>query len=133
MSASAGEGQGPRPAFRSFDAEEFRRTPSWIQLAGILTGNGGGFAIYGPRGSGTSWLMLRAVHGATEEGGIGLWFPCPSNHDASKLLSALSDNLASAVERRFAAHARQADPLGWQIAVGGLAIILFLAQLASSV
>jgi hypothetical protein len=133
MSASAGEGQGPRPAFRSFDAEEFRRTPSWIQLAGILTGNGGAFAIYGPRGSGTSWLMLRAVHGATEEGGIGLWFPCPSNHDASELLSALSDNLASAVERRFAGDARQADTRGWQIAVGGLAIILFLAQLASSV
>jgi hypothetical protein len=133
MSASAGEGQGPRPAFRSFDAEEFRPTPSWIQLADILTGNGGAFAIYGPRGSGTSWLMLRAIHGATEEGGIGLWFPCPGNHDASELLSALADNLASAVERRFAGDARPADTRGWPIAVGGLAIILFLAQLASSV
>jgi hypothetical protein len=124
-----GKARGRAPHF-AFDAEEFRPTPSWIQLSDILTGNGGAFAIYGPRGSGTSWLMLRAIHGATEESGIGLWFPCPSNHDASELLSALADNLASAVERRFAGDARPADARGWPLAVGGLAIILFLAQLA---
>jgi hypothetical protein len=46
--------------------------------------------------------MLRAIHRSDEKGGLGLWFPCPSEYLASDFLSALSDNLANAVERRFA-------------------------------
>src|SRR5262249_13183424 len=50
---------------------------------------------------GKSWLMLRAVEEATRDKGMGLWFPFPSDYDPSAFLSALSDNLASAVERRY--------------------------------
>jgi hypothetical protein len=45
--------------------------------------------------------MMRAISEANDKGGLGLWFPCPSRYDASTFLSALSDNLANAVERRF--------------------------------
>jgi hypothetical protein len=67
----------------------------------VLDGNGGAFGLYGPRGSGKSWLMRRAIHEADSRGGMGLWFPCPSDYDPSDFLSSLSDNLANAVEHRF--------------------------------
>jgi hypothetical protein len=45
--------------------------------------------------------MMRAISRANSSGGIGLWFPCPSRYDANEFLSALSDNLANEVERRY--------------------------------
>jgi hypothetical protein len=45
--------------------------------------------------------MMLAITKANESHGLGLWFPCPSQYDSTEFLSALSDNLASAVERRF--------------------------------
>lgn len=90
-----------RTLFRSYSAEAFCPTAAWLRLAHILTGNGGAFGLYGPRGSGKSWLMLRAVEDAIRDKGMGLWFPFPSDYDPSAFLSALSDNLASAVERRY--------------------------------
>lgn len=45
--------------------------------------------------------MLNAIEQANRAAGMGLWFPCPSEYDATAFLSALSDNLASEVERRF--------------------------------
>jgi hypothetical protein len=89
------------PVFRAFSAAEFRHTSSWGRLERILRGNGGCYGLFGPRGSGKSWLMMRAISEANGNNGLGLWFPCPSRYDASTFLSALSDNLASAVERRF--------------------------------
>jgi len=90
-----------RTLFRSYSAEAFFPTTTWLRLEHILTGNGGAYGLYGPRGSGKSWLMLRAVEEATRDKGMGLWFPFPSDYDPSAFLSALSDNLASAVERRY--------------------------------
>jgi hypothetical protein len=90
----------PSTPFRSFAAEDFCITASWLRLARILTGNGGCYGLYGPRGAGKSWLMLKAIEQANENG-VGLWFPCPSEYDAMPFLSMLSDNLASVVERRF--------------------------------
>src|SRR6266536_2201583 len=90
-----------RPVFRAFSIDEFRETSSWRRLARILTGNGGSYGLFGPRGSGKSWLMMRAIYEANNSGGLGLWFPCPSKYDSNAFLSALSDNLANAVERRF--------------------------------
>lgn len=90
-----------QPVFRAFSMDEFRNTSSWDRLARILRGNGGCYGLFGPRGSGKSWLMMRAISEANCKGGLGLWFPCPSRYDASAFLSALSDNLANAVERRF--------------------------------
>lgn len=97
---SVPQGSEP-PVFRAFSAAEFRNTSSWERLARILRGNGGCYGLFGPRGSGKSWLMMRAISEANENNGLGLWFPCPSRYDASTFLSALSDNLANAVERRF--------------------------------
>jgi KAP family P-loop domain len=45
--------------------------------------------------------MHKAIERARSQAGIGLWFPCPAEDDTAAFLSALSDNLASEVERRF--------------------------------
>jgi hypothetical protein len=90
-----------QPVFRSFSVKDFVETPSWQHLERVLTGNGGSYGLFGPRGSGKSWLMMRAITKATESRGLGLWFPCPSKYNSTDFLSALSDNLANAVERRF--------------------------------
>jgi hypothetical protein len=87
--------------FRTFSPRDFRPTPSWYRLSRILEGNGGCYGLYGPRGSGKSWLMLAAIDYAYKNQGMGLWFPSPSEYDANAFLSSLSDNLANAVERRF--------------------------------
>lgn len=72
--------------------------PGWKRLSRVLDSNGGAFGVYGPRGSGKTWAMMRAVDLAGELGGTGLWFPCPSEYaEASEFLSALADNLASVV------------------------------------
>jgi hypothetical protein len=57
--------------------------------------------LYGPRGSGKSRLMLRAIEHAESETGMGLLFSCPAEYETVAFLSALCDNLASAVEKRF--------------------------------
>jgi hypothetical protein len=56
------------------------------------------YGLYGPRGSGKSWLMRRAITEATAAGGTGLWFPCPSGYEPTAFLSMLADTLASQVE-----------------------------------
>jgi len=87
--------------FRSYDAEEFLETPSWRHLRTIIaTGNGGVYGLYGPRGSGKSWLMHRAITEASRAGGTGLWFPCPSGYEPTAFLSMLASTLASQVEAR---------------------------------
>jgi KAP family P-loop domain len=90
-----------QPVFRAFSISEFHETPSWRRLVRILTSNGGSYGLYGPRGSGKTWLMMRAITEANSNGGLGLWFPCPSRYGSDAFLSTLSDNLASAVENRF--------------------------------
>lgn len=92
---------GRHQVFRSFSVGDFVETESWKHLDRVLAGNGGSYGLFGPRGSGKSWLMMRAITQANDSRGLGLWFPCPAQYDATDFLSALSDNLASAVERRF--------------------------------
>lgn len=85
--------------FRAYDAGEFLETSTWQRLRTIIaTGNGGVYGLYGPRGSGKSWLMHRAITEAAAAGGIGLWFPCPSGYEPTAFLSMLADTLASQVE-----------------------------------
>ena len=93
--------QKAETGFRAYSPEEFCPTPSWRRLEEILTGNGGCYGLYGPRGAGKSWLMLNAINRANHNEGMGLWYPSPSEYDANAFLSTLSDNLANAVERRF--------------------------------
>ncbi|HEX3963816.1 MAG TPA: P-loop NTPase fold protein [Trebonia sp.] len=94
--------QAPETIHRSYSDAVFVHTPGWTELGRVLEGTGGAYGLYGPRGSGKSWAMMRAVRLADREGGMGLWFPCPSEYtEAAEFLSALADNLASTVEERF--------------------------------
>jgi len=98
---SAGNHSVGQTVFRNFCLLDFRATESWRWLKEIIDGNGGCFGLYGPRGSGKSWLMHRAIVEVERKGGLGLWFPCPRKYDASDFLLTLTDNLANAVERRL--------------------------------
>lgn len=118
--------------FRSYSDDTFSLTPGWQRLAHVLTGDGGAYGLYGPRGSGKSWLMLRAIRQADRAGGMGLWFPCPSEYaDASEFLSALSDNLANAVEQRYIRNDRWRAATRWL--QRGLAIVVAVPVVAAVV
>jgi hypothetical protein len=74
----------PKPAdsvFRAFAEPHFRKSRSWFRLESYLATNGGCYGIAGPRGVGKSWHMLLAVEWVREQGGIGVWFPSPSEYD----------------------------------------------------
>ena len=120
--------------FRSYSDDMFCPTPGWQRLADILTGNGGAYGLYGPRGSGKSWLMLRAIRQVELAGGMGLWFPCPSEYsEAAEFLSALSDNLANEVERRLIRENAGRAVVRWLQGVLALAVAVgVLAEVVSS-
>lgn len=86
---------------RSFSVASFRETPTWQRLQPLLR-EGGSYGLAGPRGAGKSWLMRMAVVQAQAEGGVGLYFPCPSQYDADSFLASLSDTLATEVHRHLA-------------------------------
>ena len=104
-STTIADAGGNQPAeltvFRNFRIQDFRPTESWEWLRKTIHDSGGCFGLYGPRGSGKSWLMHRAIAEVEKNGGLGLWFPCPRKYDATDFLLTLTDNLAIAVERRF--------------------------------
>jgi hypothetical protein len=106
--------------FRSFTIEDFQTTASWQRLAHILSGNGGCYGLYGPRGAGKSWLMLKAIKEANNRKGLGLWFPCPSEYDATTFLSTLADNLADVIEQRFVRNSL------WTLVIRRLQLLLSL-------
>jgi hypothetical protein len=112
--------------FRSFSPDHFSDTPSWQRVREILGGNGGCFGLYGPRGSGKSWLMLQAIAEASRRGGLGLWFPCPSQYEPAEFLATLSDSLAKATERRC-----QPEP-GLTRLLTGLEVALLLVVVCGS-
>lgn len=114
--------------FRNFRLRDFRETESWLWLKEIVNGNGGCFGLYGPRGSGKSWLMHRAIVEVEAKGGLGLWFPCPRKYDASDFLLTLTDNLANAVERRLAKEKAMISALSRlrnYAAIGVTALLVF--------
>jgi KAP family P-loop domain len=126
--------------FRAFAHGEFLEWPSWTRLRKILSSNGGSFGISGPRGSGKSWLMLRAIEdlkhpsdGWTKPG-VGLWYPSPSEYDPLSFLASLSDSLASEIERRYRRLYPARNPLGpfWTLAILlllGAAMVALLTQI----
>jgi hypothetical protein len=92
---------GQRSPFRAFSANHFVPNDSWHRLERILDENGGCYGLYGTRGSGKSWLMLMAIHRASHKGGLGLWFPCPSEYESEAFLAMLADSLAARVQRDY--------------------------------
>jgi hypothetical protein len=103
--------------FRAFEHGEFLEWPAWIRLRKILTANGGSYGVSGPRGSGKSWLMLRAIEDVRElreasaKTGIGLWYPSPSEYDPLAFLASLSDSLSNEIDRRYRRLHPERNPL----------------------
>lgn len=100
-----------QPVFRDFSIDDFTDTSTWERLEPILDRSGGCYGLYGPRGSGKTWLMQRAIHQADNTGGLGLRYPCPRRYDSNAFLSTLSANLAYEIEHRFAANSWRAAVL----------------------
>jgi hypothetical protein len=104
--------------FRAFERGEFLEWPAWTRLRKILVSNGGSYGISGPRGSGKSWLMLRAIEdvkhppGPSTKPGVGLWYPSPSEYNPLAFLASLLESLASDIERRYRRLYGIRNPLG---------------------
>jgi hypothetical protein len=63
--------------------------------------------------------MLRAIDDARASrevrgGGIGLWYPSPSEYDPLAFLASLSDGLANEIERRFRREHPLRDAISWK-------------------
>jgi hypothetical protein len=92
----------PGEVFASYDHEYFTETEAWKATKRILDKKrGGNYGVAGPRGAGKSWLMLEAVHHAEEHGGLGVWFPSPSEYDAKAFLASLSEVTAQRYIRYY--------------------------------
>jgi hypothetical protein len=127
---------GHDPAvYRTFSAEYFYPTDSWTVLQQVLKTNGGSFGLYGPRGSGKSWLMHMAIDETARNAGLGLWFPCPTRFEPSEFLSMLSDNLANAVERHLERTRTILTTVGRarNVMASVVALLLFLALIIYAV
>lgn len=109
---SSGEQTFDSTVFRAFEVRDFVEWPAWRRLLRILRANGGSYGLSGPRGSGKSWLMLRAIEWARTArdagplGGIGLWYPSPSEYNALAFLASLSDSFATEIDRWFRRNPR---------------------------
>jgi hypothetical protein len=130
----------PMTVFRSFEPDEFLEWPTWQRLLRILRSNGGSYGLSGPRGSGKSWLMLRAIewvrsaNDAGQLGGIGLWYPTPSEYKPLDFLASLSDSLGTEIDRWYRRNPliqarrnvfRWAGPV-WALIVAGVMLASFL-------
>ena len=68
--------------------------------------------LSGARGAGKSWLMLRAVEWVRSApdagglGGIGLWYPSPSEYDPLAFLASLSDSFGTDIDRWYRRDSR---------------------------
>ncbi len=132
---------GERTVFRAFEVGEFLEWPAWRRLLRILRSNGGSFGLSGARGAGKSWLMLRAIEwvrgadGTGRLGGIGLWYPSPSEYDPLAFLASLSDSFGTEIDRWFRRNPkvrrRHAMERGAFVVAGGAAAFLFLNQLVN--
>jgi hypothetical protein len=85
----------------AFDEEKFVQVESWRQLERILRSNGGSYGLSGQRGAGKSWMMNEALCWARKNGGIGVWFPSPSEYEPLAFLAAVSDVTATTFEEHY--------------------------------
>jgi hypothetical protein len=74
----------------------------WESLARILKARGGGsYGLSGPRGAGKTWAMREAKTWAEKNDGLGVWFPSPSEYEATAFLAAISDFVALEFEQYY--------------------------------
>lgn len=126
-SPPTGASQSTKSLFRAFGPEDFVEWDSWRRLQSFLNSGGGCFGISGPRGAGKSWLMLKAVSAVREGGGVGTWYPSPSEYDPHAFLSTLSDNVANDIERRYSRDTRMRHFLRAARPIAFLTFIAFIA------
>jgi hypothetical protein len=98
--------------FRAFDPEAFLPWPVWKRLRKILTGNGGCYGLSGPRGSGKSWLMQKAIQDAESQQGLGVWFPSPSEYQPEAFLTSLADTLGRKIQENALSYSTGMRRLG---------------------
>jgi hypothetical protein len=112
---------------RSFSFDDFLPDASWSRLE-VLLNKGGSYGLAGPRGAGKTWLMRYAIATAEKRKGLGLFFPCPSEYNANAFLSALSENLASEVQRclRKRTILDSAVTAAWSLAAAVLTVVLIV-------
>jgi hypothetical protein len=85
-----------------YRTEYFVTHDAWRGLKQILSDSGGGsYGISGPRGAGKTWMMERALAQAENEGGMGVWFPSPSEYEPISFLAAISDVVAARFEAYY--------------------------------
>jgi hypothetical protein len=122
----AAETNARRSLLQSFGPAIFFENRSWGQLGEILRNeSGGSFGLSGPRGVGKTWLMHRAVAWATEANGLGVWFPSPSEYEATAFLAAISDVTAIAFEKFHDDKTRRQSRLA-QRRYLGLSLVAYL-------
>jgi streptogramin lyase len=85
----------------AYTPRAFIKTKGAAGVAAILRGNGGSYALAGPRGSGKSWAMLQAREYAIGNGGLGLWFPSPSEYEPLSFVLSLTDAYCTELSRRL--------------------------------
>jgi KAP-like P-loop domain-containing protein len=139
--ALASDLDGHSGVFRAFEIDEFREWPAWHRLLRILRSNGGSYGLSGARGSGKSWLMLRAiawVRSAEDTGplgGIGLWYPTPSEYNALAFLASLTDGFGTEIDRWFRRNRRvlliRTGERVLSLTLGGLVAVLIAFKLGA--
>jgi hypothetical protein len=125
----------PTP-FRTFSLDDFRETRTWSRLASILNGTGGCYGLCGPQGSGKTWLIERAIKEAERRRGMGFLFPCPGAYQASEFLPALSETLATAIQKHFRPNSKREQTMRWlQVSLGvvvglplAVAVVVYLVR-----
>lgn len=82
-------------AYAAYDDSLFVPNRTSLRVSEILVANrGGNYGLTGPRGAGKSWTMQHAIVEAEVRGGLGLWFPSPSEANPDAFLAAISDVFA---------------------------------------
>jgi KAP family P-loop domain len=102
VSPQAVQAENGKSLLTQFRPKLFVEHHAWRSLERILrTGGGGSYGLAGPRGAGKTWAMEKALHEAKEKGGIGVWFPSPSEYEPTAFLAALSDVVAIRYQRYY--------------------------------
>lgn len=84
------------PVFAAYDESLFVSHDAWRELERVVVSNrGGNYALTGPRGSGKSWVISRAVDLANASKGLGVQFSSPSDYDPLSFLTSLARHLAN--------------------------------------
>lgn len=114
-----------------FSPELFVEHRGWDGLEQILRGSGAGsYGLSGPRGAGKTWMMERALERTDEDGGLGIWFPSPSEYEPTAFIAALSDVVAARYEAYYdsrTGHSTKAARSRFRLYYGAGGLLAYLS------